>query len=88
MVQIWNASAMIRIQEIEARPTTPPSVGCAPPFIYRKLSPGSRSQDGERTIERLLSVDQTYRLQCRSLYAYLADVLAAKARGDPVPALR
>ena len=27
--------------------------------IYRKLSLGSRSQDGERTIERLLSVDQT-----------------------------
>jgi len=28
---------------------------------------------GERTIERLLSVDQTYRLQRRSVYAYLAD---------------
>lgn len=55
--------------------------------IYRKLSFGSRSQGGERTIERLLSVDQTCRLQRRSLYAYLADVLTAKARGDPVPAL-
>ena len=37
--------------------------------IYRKLSLGSRSQQGERTIERLLSVDQTCRLQRRSLYA-------------------
>jgi transposase len=55
--------------------------------IYRKLSFGSRSQGGERTIERLLSVDQTCRLQRRSLYAYLADALAAKARGDPVPVL-
>jgi transposase len=55
--------------------------------IYRKLSLGSRSQGGERTIERLLSVDQTCRLQRRSLYAYLADALSAKARGDPVPAL-
>jgi transposase len=55
--------------------------------IYRKLSLGSRSQGGERTIERLLSVDQTCRLQRRSLYAYLAAALAAKARGDPVPAL-
>jgi len=36
---------------------------------------------------RLLSVDQTCRLQRRSLYAYLADVLTAKARGDPVPTL-
>jgi hypothetical protein len=55
--------------------------------LYRKLSLGSRSQGGERTIERLLSVDQTCRLQRRSLYAYLADALGAKARGDPVPAL-
>jgi transposase len=55
--------------------------------IYRKLSFGSRSQGGERTIERLLSVDQTCRLQRRSLYAYLADALTAKARGDPLPTL-
>jgi hypothetical protein len=47
--------------------------------IYRKLSLGSRSQGGERTIERLLSVDQTCRLQRRSLYAYLADVLTANS---------
>src|SRR5215211_5155411 len=40
--------------------------------IYRKLSFGSRSQGGERTIEGLLSVDQTCRLQRRSLYSYLA----------------
>jgi hypothetical protein len=53
----------------------------------RKLSLGSRSQGGERTIERLLSVDQTCRLQRWSLYAYLSDVLTAKARSDPVPAL-
>jgi hypothetical protein len=55
--------------------------------IYRKLSLGSRSQGGERTIERLLSVDQTCRLQRRSLYSYLVDALTAKARGDPVPSL-
>jgi transposase len=35
--------------------------------IYRKLSLGSRSQGGERTVERLLSVDQTRRLRRRSL---------------------
>jgi transposase len=55
--------------------------------IYRKLSFRSRSQGGERTIERLLSIDQTCRLQHRSFYAYLSDALAAKARGDPLPAL-
>jgi len=55
--------------------------------IYRKLSLGSQSQGGERTTERLLSVDQTCRLQRRSLYAYLSDALSAKTRGDPIPTL-
>jgi transposase InsO family protein len=36
---------------------------------------------------RRLSVDQTCRLQRRSLYAYLADALIAKARDDPAPSL-
>jgi transposase len=55
--------------------------------IYRKLSLGSRSAGGERRIERLLSAHTTCRLQRRSLFAYLAELLAADARGDPVPLL-
>src|SRR5450830_1056238 len=55
--------------------------------IYRKLSLGSQSEEGERTIARLLSASVTCRLQRRSLFAYLSDVLAAKIRGDPVPLL-
>ena len=55
--------------------------------IYRKLSLGSQSHHGERTIERLLSASITCRLQRRSLFAYLADVLSANIRGDPIPAL-
>jgi transposase len=55
--------------------------------IYRKLSLGSRSQGGERAIERLLSVDQTCRLRRCSLYGYISDVLTARTRGDPIPAL-
>ena len=55
--------------------------------IYRKLSLGSQSERGERTIDRLLSASITCRLQRRSLFAYLADVLAAEARGDPIPLL-
>jgi transposase len=55
--------------------------------IYRKLSLGSQSEQGERTIERLLSASVTCRLQRRSLFAYLADVLTANIRGDPIPAL-
>ena len=55
--------------------------------IYRKLSLGSQSEQGERTIERLLSASVTCRLQGRSLFAYLTDVLSARIRGDPIPAL-
>ena len=55
--------------------------------IYRKLSLGSQSEHGEHTIERLLSMSTTCRLQRRSLFAYLADVLTARTRGDPAPLL-
>ena len=55
--------------------------------IYRKLSLGSQSEEGERRIERLLSAHTTCRLQQRSLHAYLVDVLGAHSRGDPVPVL-
>jgi transposase len=55
--------------------------------IYRKLSLGSQSEDGERRIERLLSVHTTCRLQGRSLHAYLIDLLGAHSRGDPIPLL-
>jgi transposase len=55
--------------------------------IYRKLSLGSQSEDGERRIERLLSAHTTCRLQHRSLHAYLVDVLGGHSRGDPVPLL-
>jgi transposase len=55
--------------------------------IYRKLSLGSQSEGGERRIERLLSAHTTCRLQHRSLFAYLTELFAAQARGDPVPLL-
>ena len=57
------------------------------PVIHRKLSHGSRSDDGERFIERALSASVTCRLQSRSLFAYLRELLTAHARGDPLPAL-
>jgi transposase len=55
--------------------------------IYRKLSLGSQTEDGERRIARLLSTHTTCRLQGRSLHEYLAELLAATARGDPAPLL-
>ena len=53
--------------------------------IYRKLSLGSQSQDGETRIERLLSASITCRLQHRSLFDYLTELLTAHAHGDPPP---
>ena len=55
--------------------------------IYRKLSHGSQSDQGERTIERLLSASVTCRLRKQSLYDYLTQVIVAHARGDPIPGL-
>ncbi len=57
------------------------------PVIHRKLSHGTRTDDGERFIERALSASMTCRLQGRSLFAYLTNALAASARGDPTPSL-
>jgi transposase len=57
------------------------------PVIHRKLSHGTQSQDGEHFIERALSASVTCRLQRRSLFTYLRELLAANARGDPLPTL-
>lgn len=57
------------------------------PVIYRRLSHGTQSQDGERFIERALSVSVTCRLQTRSMFAYMRELLGAHVRGDPLPTL-
>jgi transposase len=53
--------------------------------IYRKLSLGTQSKDGETRILRLLSVHTTCRLQRRPLHDYLIDALSARSHGHPVP---
>jgi transposase len=55
--------------------------------IYRKLSLGSQSENGETRIGRLLSAHTTCRLQGRSLHEYLTNLLTATARGEPAPLL-
>lgn len=55
--------------------------------IYRKLSLGSQSPDGEQRVARLLSAHTTCRLQGRSLFVYLTHAIAAHTRGDPIPLL-
>lgn len=56
-------------------------------MIYRKPSFGNQSEEGEQRTSRLLSASITRRLQHRSLFAYTSELLAAHARGDPVPLL-
>jgi hypothetical protein len=51
--------------------------------VDRKLSLGSRSEGGERTIERLLSASVTCRLQGRSLFAISPTSLVPPWCQDP-----
>ena len=55
--------------------------------IHRKVSLGTQSEDGERFAERALSAAATCRLQRRSLFTYLSELITAHTRGDPFPAL-
>jgi transposase len=57
------------------------------PVIHRKVSLGTQSNNGERFAERALSAAGTCRLQHRSLFTYLSDLITAHNRGDPFPAL-
>jgi hypothetical protein len=55
--------------------------------IHRKVSLGTQSNEGERFAERALSAAGTCRLQHRSLFNYLSELIVAHTRGDPFPAL-
>lgn len=55
--------------------------------LLRKRSGGTRSDHGDRFIERLLSVRQTCRLQHRSLHDYLLAAINAALHGLPAPSL-
>jgi transposase len=57
------------------------------PVIHRKLSLGTQSDHGERFAERSLSAAVTCRMQRRSLFTYLSELLTAHNRGDPFAAL-
>ena len=77
----------LRVYPAWSRPTTTPNAGCGEPSSFASSRWAAQSESGERAIERLLSASVTCRLQGRSLFAYLSDVLAANIRGDPVPSL-
>ena len=80
---LWTFAAIDGVQ-----PTNNPAErALRGPVINRKLSYGTRSNNGERFAERVLSAAVTCRLQGRSLFAYLGELITAHNRGDPFPAL-
>jgi transposase len=87
LLKVWPALwTFVTIDGVE--PTNNPAErALRAPVIHRKVSLGSQSENGERFAERALSAAATCRLQRRSLFTYLSDLITAHTRGDPFPAL-
>ena len=87
LLKVWPALwTFTTVQGVE--PTNNPAErALRGPVIHRKISHGTTSPGGERFAERAHSAAATCRLQNRSLFAYLRDLLIAHSRGDPFPAL-
>lgn len=87
LLKLWPALwTFVTVEGVE--PTNNPAErALRGPVIYRKLSHGTQSDNGERFIERALSVSVTCRLQARSMFTYMRELLGAAARGDPLPTL-
>ena len=87
LLKVWPALwTFVTVEGVE--PTNNPAErALRAAVIHRKVSLGTQSEDGERFAERALSAAATCRLQRRSLFAYLSELIAAHSRGDPFPAL-
>jgi transposase len=87
LLKIWPALwTFVTIDGIQ--PTNNPAErALRAPVIHRKLSLGTQSHNGERFAERALSAAGTCRLQRRSLFTYLTELIPAHTRGDPFPTL-
>jgi transposase len=87
LLKVWPALwTFVTVAGVE--PTNNPAErALRTPVIHRKVSLGTQTKDGERFAERALSTAATCRLQHRSLFTYLSDLITAHTRGDPFPAL-
>ena len=87
LLKVWPALWTFTIHP-DIEPTNNPAErALRAPVIHRKVSLGTQSNTGERFAERALSAAATCRLQRRSLFTYLSDLITAHNRGDPFPAL-
>src|SRR6185369_7644278 len=55
--------------------------------IWRKLSFGTQSARGSRSVERMLTTIETCRLQRRNVFHYLTAAITAHLAQQPVPSL-
>jgi transposase len=87
LLKVWPALwTFVTVERVE--PTNNPAErALRAAVIHRKVSLGTQGENGERFAERALSAAATCRLQHRSLFTYLSDLIAAHNRGDPFPAL-
>jgi transposase len=87
LLKIWPALWTFTIIDGVEPTNNPAERALRGPVIHRKLSLGTQSDDGERFAERALSAATTCRMQHRSLFTYLSELITAHTRGDPFPAL-
>ena len=87
LLKVWPALWTFTLIDGVEPTNNPAERALRGPVIHRKLSLGTQSDTGERFAERALSAAGTCRLQHRSLFTYLAELLTAHSRGDPFPQL-
>jgi len=87
LLKVWPALWTFVTTEGVEPTNNPAERALRGPVIHRKISHGTTSNAGERFAERAHSAAATCRLQKRSLFAYLRDLLVAHTRGDPFPTL-
>jgi len=87
LLKIWPALWTFTVLDGIEPTNNPAERALRGPVIHRKLSLGTQSRHGERFAERALSAATTCRMQRRSLFTYLSELLTAHNRGDPFPAL-
>jgi transposase len=87
LLKVWPASWTFTTVDGVEPTNNPAERALRGPVIHRKLSLGTQSTHGERFAERAHSAATTCRMQRRSLFTYLSELLAAHTRGDPFPTL-
>jgi len=87
LLKVWPALWTFTTTDGVEPTNNPAERALRAPVIHRKVSLGTQSESGERFAERALSAAATCRLQSRSLFTYLSDLITAHNRGDPFPAL-